>query len=121
MNNKNSITGIFSSRLKLVRNLKNLTQQELGKKIGKNGSAIGLYEQGRRVPDINTLRKMTEVLDVSADFLLGITSKNNYEIIQPDSDDPKIIDYLVVGKELKDIGLSAKLLKNIVDLIKNSK
>lgn len=56
--------------LKKLREGKGLTQSELGKALDISPSAIGMYEQGRRVPDVPTLKKMSAFFGVSIDYLL---------------------------------------------------
>lgn len=57
--------------LKRLREEKNMTQAELGKALEISPSAIGMYEQGRRTPDIPTLKKIASYFNVSLDYLLG--------------------------------------------------
>lgn len=40
--------------LKKLREEKRMTQAELSKALEISPSAIGMYEQGRRVPDVST-------------------------------------------------------------------
>lgn len=56
--------------LKRLRKLRNLTQKELGLRIGCSESAISQYESGKRSPDYETLLKMAEELETSANYLL---------------------------------------------------
>lgn len=56
--------------LKKLREEKGITQSELGKALDISPSAIGMYEQGRRVPDVPTLKKMSAFFGVSIDYLL---------------------------------------------------
>lgn len=56
--------------LKRLRKQKNLTQKELGLRIGCSESAISQYESGKRSPDYETLLKMAEELETSANYLL---------------------------------------------------
>lgn len=56
--------------LKKLREEKGMTQSELGKALEISPSAIGMYEQGRRVPDVPTLKKMSAFFGVSIDYLL---------------------------------------------------
>ena len=44
-------------KLKKLRENRGMTQAELGKALDISPSAIGMYEQGRRIPDISTLKK----------------------------------------------------------------
>jgi len=41
---------LFAKELKLYRRLLGLTQAELGRAVGVSASAVGMYEQGRRLP-----------------------------------------------------------------------
>lgn len=56
------------ARLKDARKKAKITQKELGVRIGmEQSSASGRmnhYEKGRHIPDISTLRRMAEELDV---------------------------------------------------------
>ena len=57
--------------LKNLREEKRMTQAELSKDLEISPSAIGMYEQGRRVPDVSTLKKISAYFNVSIDYLLG--------------------------------------------------
>ncbi len=48
---------------------KNMTQRDLAKKLGISTSAVGMYEQNRREPDLDTLKKIALLFDVSLDSL----------------------------------------------------
>jgi transcriptional regulator with XRE-family HTH domain len=60
------------ARLKAARKKANITQKDLGVKIGmEESSASGRmnhYEKGRHVPDIGTLSRMAEELDVPLNY-----------------------------------------------------
>lgn len=57
--------------LKRLREEKRMTQAELSKDLEISPSAIGMYEQGRRVLDVSTLKKISAYFNVSIDYLLG--------------------------------------------------
>ncbi|MFC9321569.1 helix-turn-helix domain-containing protein [Bacillus subtilis] len=61
----------FNETLKKLRREKNLSQKELGNKLGLAESTIGMYEQGKRQPDYETLLKIADFFEVTLDFLLG--------------------------------------------------
>jgi len=67
----------FSENIKLFRKSKNLTQKQISEIIGIGERAYQYYEAGSREPNMETLIKIADVLDVSTDFLLGRTAKNN--------------------------------------------
>ena len=62
--------------LKKLREEKGLTQSELGKESGISPSTVGMYEQGRRVPDVQILKKMSAFFNVSIDYLLENVNHN---------------------------------------------
>ena len=57
--------------LKKLRKEMDVTQSELGNILGVSPSTIGMYEQGRREPDRETLLKLANFFHVSTDYLLG--------------------------------------------------
>ena len=64
-------------RLDELRRDKGLTQDQLGAILNVSGKTISHYENDLAAPKINTLIKMAELFDISADYLLGL---NNDEI-----------------------------------------
>ena len=67
---------IFSTRLKELRGMANLSQQELSKIIGISKSSINMYERGEREPGLETVRALADFFNVRTDYLLGKTNKN---------------------------------------------
>ena len=61
---------MFNDRLKELRIKAGLKQSELGKKVGVSASTIGMYEQGRRSPDREMLIKLSNVFNVTLDYLV---------------------------------------------------
>lgn len=61
----------FPERLKHLRKLRNLTQEELAKKVSVNKQTISRYELGKRRPDFDTLEKLCDIFNVSSDYMLG--------------------------------------------------
>lgn len=60
----------FPEQLKAARTAAGLTQAAMAAKLGVDKTTYCGYETGRRQPDINKLRQLTALLDVSADQLL---------------------------------------------------
>lgn len=65
----------FSNILKHLRNQHGYTQDELAKCLNISKSAISMYENGKREPDIDTLERFADFFNVDMNFLLG---KTNY-------------------------------------------
>ncbi len=63
----------FGNRIRELRTEARFSQAELARKLGISPSAIGMYEQNRRVPSHELLLKLCELFGVSSDYLLGKT------------------------------------------------
>jgi transcriptional regulator with XRE-family HTH domain len=64
----------FGSRLRLLREEKDLNQIELSKVFLVANSTISQYESGNRLPDAHTLEKLATYFNVTVDFLLCLTN-----------------------------------------------
>lgn len=62
---------MLSRRIKEARQKRNLTQKDLGELIGVTKVSICCYETGSRIPTIETLKKLAEVLKVDLTYLMG--------------------------------------------------
>ncbi len=66
---------VFIKRFKEARKAKNLTQEKLGLAIGLDefvaSTRINRYEKGNHQPDLNTLQKIAEVLEVPPAFFFS--------------------------------------------------
>lgn len=69
----------FGQRLKELRKQSNISQAELAKAINRSRPTIAGYEIGDRLPDIETLKKISEYFNVSIDDLLCKTNTHNLE------------------------------------------
>lgn len=56
--------------LKKIRKLKGKTQKELSESIGVNQSSISHFENGIRLPSLQTAQALAKALDCSVDELL---------------------------------------------------
>lgn len=61
---------MLSARITYLRKSKGLSQSQLASELSISASAVGMYEQGRRVPDIDMLVKLADLFDVSLDYLI---------------------------------------------------
>ncbi|MBC1235225.1 helix-turn-helix domain-containing protein [Listeria booriae] len=62
---------MFGEILKKLRVTNDMTQSELGERIGVSKVSISKYENGNQFPDTDTLQKIADVFRVSTDYLLG--------------------------------------------------
>lgn len=62
----------FNENLKKARERKGMSQKDVAEKIGVAKSTYSLYESGNREPNVQTIKKIADVLSTSADKLLGM-------------------------------------------------
>jgi transcriptional regulator with XRE-family HTH domain len=62
----------FNENLRNARMKKGYSQKEVAENIGVAKSTYSLYESGNREPSVQTIKKLADLLSVSADDLLGI-------------------------------------------------
>ena len=63
----------FPTRLRSLLEKNNLSQEELANYVGVKRQSIASWKDGKTLPDIESLLKISEKFNVSSDFLLGKT------------------------------------------------
>lgn len=110
----------FGIVLSKLRSENNLNQRDLATELGVSSGAIGMWETGKRFPDLTMLVKIATFFNVSTDYLLGLTStpdaKETVHGEQLLTDEKKLLDtyrsltsdekQVVLGKAL-DLKLSS--------------
>jgi transcriptional regulator with XRE-family HTH domain len=64
---------VFASRLNAVRKANNLKTVDLASLIGLGHTSVSKMEAGETKPSVRTLMALVKVLNVSADYLLGLS------------------------------------------------
>jgi transcriptional regulator with XRE-family HTH domain len=80
----------IAERIRLYRQQKGLTQEELAKEADLNKKSLSRYEIGTSVPPADALKRIADALEISADALLNdeqieIRDKNllkKFQVIQ---------------------------------------
>ncbi len=62
---------IFGERLKEIRTEKHLKQTDIAKILNVSGNTAHAWETDKQEPSLTTLLKLSELLEVSTDYLLG--------------------------------------------------
>lgn len=65
----------MNNNLKIARNNKNLTGQKVADQLNITRNALSLYENGKREASYETLKKLSQIYNVSIDYLLGNTNE----------------------------------------------
>ena len=82
-----------------------MTQKDVADNIGVAKSTYSLYESGNREPNVQTIKKLADLLNVSADDLLGLNQEPTTIAAHFDVDD-------FTEDELEDIRAYADFVKN---------
>lgn len=72
----------FSDTLIQLRKRAGLSQQQLAERTGLSRSAIGMYETGRREPDIDTLRLFSSFFGVDMNTLTSPQTAADAELAE---------------------------------------
>ena len=100
----------FARILQDLREDRDISRKDLALALNISVSTLGMYEQGRREPNIDMLIKMADYFDVSIDFLVGRSFQNeNNELLVEALHLKNEIDKLPQGY------------KNIIDFMLNTK
>ena len=62
----------IQKRLREAIKYGNVTQKELAEKLGVNPSTVSKYMNQNKYPSLDTFANICEILDVSADEILGL-------------------------------------------------
>ncbi len=71
----------FGSRLKELREGRNLRQIDMAKLCGVAVASYANWEQGRALPSLNQMPILAGTLEVSSDYMMGIPKYENTEAL----------------------------------------
>lgn len=73
----------FGSRLQSLREMRSLTQVQLGERAKMASASISHFETGQRIPSLESLVKLANALEVSTDALLGRSAVESFAQVDP--------------------------------------
>lgn len=104
----------LGSRLKYLRKLENITQQQLATALGIAKSTVSMYENGQREPDFETLEAIADYFNVDMRTFFpnteDVPSASNIIALSPNED-----EFLSIYRDLNTEG-QEKLLGYASDL-----
>lgn len=100
----------FAERLQELREDRGISRKELAANLNITVSALGMYEQGRREPNMEMLIRLADYFDVTLDFLVGRSFN--------DEETSKIIEALHLKNKIDKLPQGYK---NIIDFMLNTK
>ncbi len=62
----------FGLRIRALREQHKLSQEQLGRRVGRSKSVISCYENNIKMPPLDVLTQMAVIFNVSLDYLVGI-------------------------------------------------
>ena len=71
---KNTCEQVFGKRLRELRKENGYTIEQFADMVGISKSTLGYYENDKRMPDIEILARISNVLNLNADYLIGRTN-----------------------------------------------
>ena len=74
---KQEMQALFGLRIQQARKEQHMTREELADRVGISTTFCANLECGNKMMSVETLDKLSEVLGVSTDFLMGKTSDNS--------------------------------------------
>ena len=72
---------MLGERIASLRQCYGMSQAELAKRIHISPSAVGMYEQGRREPSVETLIALSKEFDVSLDYLVAGQMETVHDVV----------------------------------------
>ena len=70
----------FGENFKKLRKSRNITQKELGAKIGLSKAVVSKYENGMGYPTYDVLIRIAQYFGVTTDYLLGVASGKTVDV-----------------------------------------
>ncbi len=75
------ICEVFAERLKALKDERNMTLEGIADIIGTSCQSVVCYTMGDRLPSIPVLISIATMFAVSIDYLLGISSERQLDIL----------------------------------------
>ena len=109
----------FPKNLRMLMKERNVTQEDLGKVLGKTRQAVGYYAEGSSTPDIQTLANIARFFNTSTDFLLGLSTCTS-----TDPSTRTFVDYIGLDEHaiyaIKDSSVNVKKMIKDLALMENA-
>lgn len=85
----------IGNRIKTTRKNKGLTQQQLAQRLGVTKALISAYENLTRKPSLDILVRLSNILNCSTDYILGVDNEKRISLKGLSENQVKIIENLI--------------------------
>ena len=97
----------YHNRIRELREEKHITQVRLSTELGVAQETISAYEQGRHLPSVSSLMKLSSILDASMDYIMMKSDVRNMIQVQSLSDnETRLLGYYKLNASGKEKALS---------------
>lgn len=82
-------------RIRDIRDKNGLTQEELAQKMSITRSSVNAWEMGISMPSPENLVRLSDIFNVSTDYILGVDNRETVSIDNLSDEEKKIVYELV--------------------------
>lgn len=75
---------VFASRVRALRRVLNMTQEETSKALNVHRTSYTKYETDVAMPDAECMRNMALLFNVSLDYLMDLSDKTHRDTLDPE-------------------------------------
>ncbi len=75
-------TTTMQERLKKLRKEKDWTLAQMGDAIGASRQTVSNFEHGKRIPNISQIIKISNIFDVTTDYILGLSEERKADAFE---------------------------------------
>lgn len=101
----------FGMRIRELRLNRRMSQEDLGRRVGRSKSVISTYENNLKIPPLDIIVQFASIFNVSLDYLVGL-DKNEMVSLDGLTDNQKSIIKLILSDfknpGIKTSGLSSQ-------------
>ncbi|BBI32450.1 helix-turn-helix domain-containing protein [Cohnella abietis] len=114
---------MIAKRLRAARERKNLTQVDVKKRTGINNKTLSGYENSVSEPDLETLMILSELYEVSIDWITGNEKKEGSVYALPSSEIDRVIMETEshYGVNLRDDPVVLAAMKQMIEMLAQAK
>lgn len=92
---------MVADRIKSLREKQGKTQAELAKQLGITRSSVNAWEMGISVPSTQYIVELSNIFNVSTDFLLGVNTSATINVSGLTDEDIALVNSIVLHLKKK--------------------
>ncbi len=93
---------MVAGRIRELREMQNLSQAELGKKLGITRSSVNAWEMGVNLPSTHYLIELSRIFRVTTDYILGLSANDVIILDGLSQEEKSILQSLVCYFRMKE-------------------